>query len=119
MIDTATENLVPLRDVPRCLPPRPNGKRLHISAVYRWTLRGVRGVRLETVKIGGTTYTSREAIQRFSERLSGEAPSLQPVNPVNRARQRQLEQAKSAVDKALGLDPSLLAPPCGSAAVRQ
>ncbi|MCK6484476.1 MAG: DUF1580 domain-containing protein [Phycisphaerae bacterium] len=104
MIDTATENLVALRDVPRCLPPRPTGKRLHISAVYRWTLRGVRGVRLETVKIGGTTYTSREAIQRFSERLSGAEPAPQLINPVSRKRQRQIEQANAAVAKALGID---------------
>ena len=104
MIDTAVENLIPLRDVPRLLPPRPNGKRLHISSVYRWTLRGVKGVRLETVKIGGTAYTSREAIQRFSERLTGADAAQQPVNPVSRARQRQLEQANAAVTKALGLE---------------
>lgn len=112
MIDTAMENLVPLRDVPRCLPPRPSGKRLHISAVYRWTLRGVKGIRLETVKIGGTTYTSREAIQRFSERLSGADSVPDVVNPVSRARQRQLEQAKAAVANALG--PQRLSPDAGA-----
>lgn len=104
MIDTAVENLVPLRDVPRLLPPRPNGKRLHISAVYRWTLRGVKSTRLETVKIGGTTYTSREAIQRFSERLTGPAPAQLPPANVSRVRQRQLDQSNAAVSKALGLD---------------
>lgn len=104
MIDTASEILVPLRDVPRCLPPRPNGKRLHVSAVYRWTLRGVKGVRLETIRVGGTTYTSREAIQRFSELLSGAALDPKIVNPVSRARQRQLEQASSAVMRALRLE---------------
>jgi len=103
MIDTAVENLVSLREVPRCLPVRSNGKRLHISAVYRWTLRGIRGVRLETVKVGGTTYTSREAIQRFSERLSGVEPALQLANPVSRARQRQIDQACQLVTNALGL----------------
>lgn len=118
MIDTAVENLVPLRDVPRCLPARPNGKRLHISAVYRWALRGVRGVRLETVKIGGTTYTSREAIQRFSERLSDAEPP-QLVNPVSRARQRQLEQTNAAVAKALALSGSLTIPLRDSSALRQ
>lgn len=104
MIDTASETLIPLREVPRLLPYRANGKTLHISAVYRWTLRGIRGVRLETVKVGGTTYTSREAIQRFSERLSGTEPIPRLVNPVSRARQRQLEQANVAVAKALSLD---------------
>ena len=104
MIDVASENLVPLRDVPRCLPLRPNGKRLHISAVYRWTLRGIRGIVLETVRIGGTTYTSREAIQRFSERLTGPTPAQIPLPTMSRIRQRQLDQASAAVSKALGLD---------------
>ncbi|HKQ48567.1 MAG TPA: DUF1580 domain-containing protein [Phycisphaerae bacterium] len=107
MIDTGVENLIPLRAVPQLLPSRPNGKRLHISAVYRWTLRGVKGIRLETVRIGGTTYTSREAIQRFSERLSGSEQSPQLVNPVSRSRQRQLEEANAAVAKALAHGPPL------------
>ena len=104
MIDVATESLVPLREVPRCLPPRPNGKRLHVSAVYRWTLRGIKGVVLETVRIGGTTYTSREAIQRFSERLTAPVPATVSPTTVSRVRQRQIDQANSAVSKALGLD---------------
>lgn len=104
MIELAAENLIPLRDVPRFLPPRSNGKRVHISAVYRWTLRGIKGVVLETIRIGGTRYTSREAIQRFSERLTGPAPAQLPPANVTRARQRQLDQANAAVSKALGLD---------------
>lgn len=93
-----------LRDVPRHLPVRPNGKRLHISAVYRWTMRGVQGVRLETVKVGGSTYTSREALQRFSERLTGSPEVRSFGRPTNRTRQRQLEQTNSAVMRELGLD---------------
>lgn len=104
MIDLAAEKLIPLRDVPSYLPPRPNGNRLHISAVYRWTLRGIKGVVLETVRIGGTTYTSREALQRFSERLTEPASTQLPPATVSRVRQRQLDQANTAVSKALGLD---------------
>ena len=70
MIDTTKENLLPLREVPGRLPKRPNGKRLHISGVYRWTERGIKGVILESIRIGGVTFTSLEAIQRFAERLS-------------------------------------------------
>lgn len=104
MIDLATENLLPLRDVPRVLPPRPNGKRLHISAVYRWTLRGIKGVMLETIRVGGTTYTSREALQRFSERLTGPTAGQIPPANLSRIRQRQIDQASAAVSKALGPD---------------
>jgi hypothetical protein len=65
MIDIAREQLISLHDVPKVLPPGPSGKRLHISAIYRWAQRGIRGTRLEVVRVGGTTYTSREALQRF------------------------------------------------------
>lgn len=103
MIDVTQESLMLLRDVPRHLPVRPNGKRLHISAVYRWTMRGVKGVRLETMKLGGSTYTSREALQRFSERLSISPEVRTLERPTSRARQRQLESANSAVMRELGL----------------
>lgn len=66
MIDIAHEQLVPLQQVPRLLPPRLSGKRVHVSAIYRWAQRGVRGNRLEVIRVGGTTYTSREALQRFA-----------------------------------------------------
>jgi hypothetical protein len=104
VIDVAVENLVSLRDVPRCIPPRPNGKRLHVSAVYRWTLRGLKGIRLETVKIGGTTYTSREAIQRFSDLLTGTAPPQPSTRKATRTRERELERINAAVSHNLGLD---------------
>lgn len=70
MIDVFNEHLVPIRDVPRLLPPQRTGRPVHLSAVYRWIGRGLRGVRLEAVKVGGSTYTSAEALQRFADQLS-------------------------------------------------
>lgn len=70
MISITQETLIALRDAPRHLPVRPNGKRLHISACYRWISRGIKGIVLESVKLGGATYTSVEALQRFAEKLS-------------------------------------------------
>ena len=71
MIDLANENLIPLNEVPKLLPRRKSGKTLHISAIYRWRQKGIKGIRLETAILGGTTYTSKEALIRFSERLTG------------------------------------------------
>lgn len=76
MIDLTRETLIPIRAVPDRLPRRPSGKKLHVSAVYRWLQRGVGGVRLESVKIGGTTYTSVEALARFAR-----ASAAKPVEP--------------------------------------
>jgi Protein of unknown function (DUF1580) len=81
MIDIEHERLISLRDVPKLLPARINGKRLHISAVYRWVQRGIRGVRLEVVRVGGTTYTSQKALQRFVQPAAAPAPAA-PKNIV-------------------------------------
>ncbi len=74
MIDLLRESLISLHDIPRILPARPNGKRLHVSAIYRWVQRGIRGIRLEVVRVGGTTYTSREALQRFVQPAAAPVP---------------------------------------------
>ena len=94
MINIGNEQLVPLHDVPKILPARGNGKRIHISAVYRWAQRGIRGTRLEVVRVGGTTYTSREALQRFA---APPAEPLQAARP-NAAREQQIDRAVQRLD---------------------
>lgn len=70
MIRTELEALVPLRTAGAFV-PRPQGARApHRATVQRWALHGVRGVRLEVVRIGGSVYTSREALSRFIERTN-------------------------------------------------
>ena len=102
MIDIANEHLISVREVPRLLPPRPNGKRIHFSAVYRWTLRGVRGVRLESIRIGGTTYTSAEALQRFGERQAASRPGPAGCEPATPSvRKRQMERAAQEAEAIL------------------
>jgi hypothetical protein len=98
MIDASHEALISLADVPGHLPNRRGGKRPHVSCIYRWAQRGIRGVRLETLQCGGTKVTSSEALQRFFERLgavdSGEAP------PVRTSTQRQRASEKASQDLA-------------------
>lgn len=101
MIDLATEQLVAVRDIPRHLPRRPTGKRVHISACYRWLARGVRGVKLEAIRIGGTTYTSVEALQRFAERLnSATSRPLSEPTP-SQARRKAIDRAARELDAKL------------------
>jgi len=64
MIDFSTEQLIALRDLPARLPRR-NDRRIHLSTLYRWISQGARGRTLESVRLGGITYTSVEAIERF------------------------------------------------------
>lgn len=50
---------------------RHTGKVPATSTIWRWTLKGVRGgVRLESFRVGGTTYTTAEMIARFIQRTS-------------------------------------------------
>ncbi len=98
MIDLNTEQLVPIGRVPQLLPARPNGRKIHVSAIYRWVQRGARGRRLEAIQIGGTTYTSREALQRFAS-CQGEEPTVLPVTSAGR--RRQIEAANRRVAEIL------------------
>jgi len=109
MISVSHEDLIPLRDAPRHLPSRANGKRLHVSAVYRWAKHGVKGIRLETVSIGGTTYTSAEALQRFADQLTARR-SLHVEEPQtsSEARRRASALVAARLESELGMDPGVL-----------
>ena len=63
-IDIHAEELLELNKVPANLERR-TGKRLNVSTVYRWINRGIAGVKLETILIGGSRFTSAEALNRF------------------------------------------------------
>jgi len=63
-IDLHNETLIPLSEVPARLPRR-RGHRIHLQSVHRWARRGLRGVVLETVRVGHSRYTSAEALRRF------------------------------------------------------
>jgi hypothetical protein len=73
MIDIVRESCFRLAEAPKHLPPGRSGKRIHVSTVFRWAQRGIRGVTLETVRVGGAMFTSTEAIQRFCRRVTDAA----------------------------------------------
>ena len=111
MIDIPEEQLIPLAEVPKLLPARPSGRRLHVSAVYRWVSRGVGGVRLEAIKIGGTKYASVQAIQRFGERRSSPiAEWRDSVKSRSKSRRKQIDTAarrvRAVLDNKDKVDPS-------------
>jgi len=93
MIDLKHEELLTFSEASQRLPKRP-----HLATWYRWISRGVRGVRLESVRVGGTSYTSAEALQRFADRLTG-GDNVQ-VSVTSRQRQRQIEAADAELARA-------------------
>lgn len=100
MIDSGLESLLTLAQAAEELPRRRRGRKTHVSTLYRWTTAGCRGVQLETIQIGATRCTSKEALQRFFERLS---PTQQTI-PVNgprsiACRSRQSETAAKKLEQ--------------------
>ena len=88
------EQLLSFSQVARVLPPGRNGRPVAPSTVFRWVRDGVRGIRLEAIRIGGRWLTTREAVARFSAALTAaEAPS---TTPTNSCRHRQAEAALDA-----------------------
>jgi hypothetical protein len=53
-------NLFSLAEAASLLP----GK-LHVSTLHRWRLRGVRGIKLKTVMIGGRRFVAKSALEEF------------------------------------------------------
>lgn len=107
MIDLATETLIPIRELPKHLPRRPNGKKIHVSAAYRWIAKGIHKVKLDSIRIGGTTYVSLESLQRFADALSA-SPSTPagPIARLSRTRQAQAKLAAEQVSQRLGIPTS-------------
>ena len=93
MIDLKDEELIPLAG--SAFPSRPSN-----PTVWRWHRKGVGGVFLETVLVGGRRYTSREAINRFiaGTTAARDGPPVSLRSPA--ARQRAIEQAERALKDA-------------------
>src|SRR5262245_3868079 len=70
LIDATTASVISLADATNELSRLRAGRKAHVSCLYRWSTSGLQGVVLETIQVGGTRCTSREALQRFFEALS-------------------------------------------------
>lgn len=87
-IDLETEKLIPLREAADLLPRMRRGKGIAYSTLWRWALRGTRGVRLESVRVPGGLATTKEAVQRFIMALgSAQSTSAREVPVSYRTRQ--------------------------------
>jgi hypothetical protein len=74
MIDPNAETLLSLTEAAKLLPRRRGGKKVRVSCCYRWTTTGSKGVVLESLQVGGTRCTSKEALARFFHALTRANP---------------------------------------------
>ena len=91
MIDIEFEQLRLLSKASPDVPGHP-----HVSTLIRWALRGVKGVQLDTVVVGGRRFTSLEAIQRFVAQLNTRASVTGTTE--NSKRQREIDTVKDRLD---------------------
>lgn len=85
---TLAESLLTLKAAAKILPGHP-----HYATLFRWGQRGCRGIRLETILVGGIRYTSREALDRFIAGCSGLSTPV-PIVATSKQRQRQIAAAQ-------------------------
>lgn len=91
-IDISTETLITMPQASARFPVHPS-----LCTLWRWRLKGIRGRKLETVIIGGTPYTSVEALARFARHEGGnDAPTIR--TPA--ARERAIELAERELKSA-------------------
>lgn len=98
-IDVDSETLLTLAAAREAFPGK---DRVSPATIHRWRLHGVRGVRLETLLIGGQRFTSREAISRFIDQQNHPQGAVDTsVTPAKRA--RQSEAARTVLQQEYGL----------------
>lgn len=100
-IDITCEQVVTLTQATRHVPARRKGKKPAVSTMYRWSMGGVRGIKLETLMVGGTRCTSVQALQRFFERITAATDgTLTSSSTMNRRRAAQVRAADRELDAA-------------------
>jgi hypothetical protein len=72
-----------------------------IPTTWRWAMRGIKGIKLETLQIGGRRYCTQESFARFVEATTRAANGEQPSTKVctNRGRQADISRAEAELAK--------------------
>ena len=109
MIDLQRETVVTLPEACRKLPTI-DGRKMHVSTLWRWARKGVRGIHLEHIYLGRRLCTSEEALTRFVNALaetdatlggssSQDSPVLGTRTPQNH-RARAIAEAEASLEQA-------------------
>lgn len=94
MIDVTRESPIPLSVAARGVPNRAGGRGISVPTVWRWAQRGIRGVRLETVMIGGVRMTTDDALQRFYSATTAATDGRPLTTRTPAARERAIAAAE-------------------------
>ena len=101
-IDLERETPISLADAAEAV-PTVGGRKPSTSTVWRWCRFGIRGVRLEYIRVGRRMATSKEALSRFMNRVAeADAVGLTsgPRRRTDKARDRAHGRAEAELDAA-------------------
>jgi len=130
----ALQNLA--HDRPMSLPDaaaylgRITGQKPHVSTIWRWCLKGCKGVTLESLCIGGKRFVTAAAIDDFIDASTRRRPDGQLPPPAapprppahvmrhNERRRAEIEAARRRVDELTGVTKRSRPGQPGSAAIR-
>lgn len=97
-IDIERDPIISLGQLARRLPPV-NGTSTNISTAWRWTRKGIRGIVLETVEVGGKTCTTWQAYLDFSTAI-GKAKRGEPVSTQTARMHKRVRNARQVLEAA-------------------
>jgi hypothetical protein len=72
---------------------------VNTATTWRWALKGVRGVKLESLAIGGRRITSQEAFERFIASTNPQATATPPAQTPHQ-RRKSIADAERVLAKA-------------------
>lgn len=89
--------------------PVVDGKRPHLSSIWRWMKKGCRGVYLEHIRVGSHMCTTRKALEEFFQATAeaptpGRAYDATTVARTSKQRERDLAQARAELREEHGIN---------------
>lgn len=90
------DDLIPIERVPKILPGNPN-----ISTIHRWRTKGVLGIRLHSVRVGGRRMIPRESLIAFISAITAAVDGDRVAVVTRPGRSRSIEAAEREVDSRL------------------
>lgn len=72
----------------------------HVSTLYRWALRGVRGYRLRMTRIGGKFWTTKSDLVAFLDTLNNSQKAIEPHEESSNPNRFEQQLRKSQVEAA-------------------
>ncbi len=102
MIDPFDPELLSLADAAASLPSLKDGQPIHVTTLWRWARYGLRGIKLETTKIGGRVFTNRRALQVFFADVA-KASSLRSSRPQQQLDEKHEDAIEAELQRRFGI----------------